>query len=43
MTAGAVMLVGTALDELERSGKETALITLCAAAGQGVATVIERI
>lgn len=37
------MLISTALDELERSGKETALISLCAAAGMGVATVIERV
>lgn len=41
--ATGAMLLGTALDELERSGKETALVTLCAAAGQGVATVIERV
>jgi len=40
--ATGAMLVGTALDELERDNKETALVTLCAAAGQGVATVIER-
>jgi acetyl-CoA C-acetyltransferase len=31
------------LDELERSGKETALATLCVGAGMGTATVIERI
>lgn len=39
---GAIIL-GTALDELERRGLATALITLCIAGGQGVATVIERI
>lgn len=39
---GAIIL-GTALDELERRGMATALITLCIAGGQGVATVIERI
>jgi len=39
---GAIIL-GTALDELERSGKSTALATLCIGAGMGVATIIERI
>lgn len=39
---GAIIL-GTALDELERSDKETALCTLCIAAGMGVATIIERV
>ena len=42
MTAGA-MILGIALDELERSDKETALVTLCVGAGMGTATVIERI
>ena len=32
-----------ALDELERSDKETALVTLCVGAGMGTATVIERV
>jgi acetyl-CoA C-acetyltransferase len=36
-------LVGTALDELERTGKATALITLCIGGGMGVATIIERV
>ncbi|MEO1611734.1 MAG: hypothetical protein AAFU55_05205, partial [Pseudomonadota bacterium] len=31
------------LDELERSDGETALATLCVAAGMGAATVIERV
>jgi acetyl-CoA C-acetyltransferase len=39
---GAIIL-GTALDELERTGRSTALVTLCVGAGMGVATVIERI
>lgn len=39
---GAIIL-GTALDELERTGKATALATLCIGAGMGIATVIERI
>jgi acetyl-CoA C-acetyltransferase len=36
------MLLGTALDELERSDRQTALVTLCIGAGMGVATIIER-
>lgn len=36
-------LLGTALDELERSDKQTALITLCIGGGQGIATIIERV
>ncbi len=37
------MLVGIALDELERTGKSTALVTLCIGAGMGTATIIERV
>jgi acetyl-CoA C-acetyltransferase len=40
--ATGAILVGTALDELERRGLATALITLCIAGGQAVATIIER-
>ena len=36
-------LIGTALDELERTGKATALITLCIGGGMGIATIIERV
>jgi acetyl-CoA C-acetyltransferase len=36
------MLIGTALDELERSDKTTALITMCIGGGMGIATIIER-
>jgi acetyl-CoA C-acetyltransferase len=36
-------LLGTALDELERRGLATALITLCIGGGMGVATIIERL
>ncbi|HTN91616.1 MAG TPA: acetyl-CoA C-acetyltransferase [Sorangium sp.] len=36
-------LIGTALDELEREGKATALITLCIGGGMGVATIVERV
>ncbi|MEM8988397.1 MAG: acetyl-CoA C-acetyltransferase [Pseudomonadota bacterium] len=41
--ATGAMVLGTAADELERSGKETALVTLCIGAGMGVATIIERV
>ncbi len=41
--ATGAMLLGTALDELERSGKSVALVTLCIGAGMGTATVIERV
>jgi acetyl-CoA C-acetyltransferase len=41
--ATGAILLGTALDELERRGLATALITLCIAGGQGVATIIERV
>ncbi|WP_394841709.1 acetyl-CoA C-acetyltransferase [Pendulispora brunnea] len=41
--ATGAMLFGTALDELERSGKATALITMCVGGGQGIATILERV
>ena len=41
--ATGAMIIGTALDELERSDKETALCTLCVASGMGAATIIERV
>jgi acetyl-CoA C-acetyltransferase len=41
--ATGAMILGTALDELERSGKTTALIVLCVGAGMGTATIIERV
>lgn len=41
--ATGAMILGTALDELERSGKGVALATLCVASGMGAATVIERV
>jgi acetyl-CoA C-acetyltransferase len=41
--ATGAMILGTALDELERTDKETALATLCVASGMGAATIIERI
>jgi acetyl-CoA C-acetyltransferase len=41
--ATGAMLLGTAIDELERRGLGTALVTLCIGGGQGIATIIERI
>ncbi len=41
--ATGAMILGTVLDELERTDKETALVTLCVGAGMGTATVIERV
>jgi acetyl-CoA C-acetyltransferase len=41
--ATGAMILGTALDELERTDKTLALITLCIGAGMGTATVIERV
>jgi acetyl-CoA C-acetyltransferase len=37
------IIIGTLLDELERTGKATGLATLCIASGMGVATIIERV
>ena len=41
--ATGAMLIGMALDELERSAQKYALITMCIGLGMGVATVIERV
>jgi acetyl-CoA C-acetyltransferase len=41
--ATGAMILGTVLDELERSDKQTALVTLCIGAGMGTATIIERV
>jgi acetyl-CoA C-acetyltransferase len=41
--ATGAILLGTLLDELERSGKGTGLATLCVASGMGAATIIERV
>ncbi|HEY4546620.1 MAG TPA: acetyl-CoA C-acetyltransferase [Pedomonas sp.] len=41
--ATGAMILGTALDELERRNLETAVVTLCIGAGMGTATVIERV
>ena len=36
------MLIGTAVDQLERLDKQTALIAMCTGGGMGTATIIER-
>jgi acetyl-CoA C-acetyltransferase len=41
--ATGAMILGTALDELERRGLSTALVTLCIGVGMGTATIIERV
>ncbi len=41
--ATGAMILGTLLDEMERTDKETGLATLCVASGMGAATIIERV
>ena len=41
--ATGAMILGTVLDELERTGKQRAVVTLCIGGGMGVATLIERV
>ena len=41
--ATGAMLLNTAMDEMERADKNTALITLCIGGGMGIATIIERV
>jgi acetyl-CoA C-acetyltransferase len=41
--ATGAIIIGTLLDELERTGKGTGLATLCIASGMGAATIIERL
>ena len=40
--ATGAMILGTAMDEMERTDNNTALLTLCVGGGMGIATVIER-
>jgi acetyl-CoA C-acetyltransferase len=37
------MILGTLVDELERTGKSTGLATLCVGGGMGIATIVERV
>jgi acetyl-CoA C-acetyltransferase len=41
--ATGAMLLGTVLDELERQGLATGLVTMCTGGGMGTATIIERV
>ncbi|MFO6462996.1 acetyl-CoA C-acetyltransferase [Jannaschia sp. KMU-145] len=41
--ASGAIIIGTLLDELERTGQGNGLATLCVASGMGAATIIERI
>jgi acetyl-CoA C-acetyltransferase len=41
--ATGAMILGTLLDELERTGQGTGLATLCVASGMGAATIVERV
>ena len=41
--ASGAIIIGTLLDEMERSDKEIGLATLCVASGMGAATIIERV
>jgi acetyl-CoA C-acetyltransferase len=41
--ATGAMILGTVIDELERRGLSTALVTLCIGAGMGTATIVERV
>jgi acetyl-CoA C-acetyltransferase len=41
--ATGAMILGTLIDELERTGGRYGLITLCIGGGMGIATVIERL
>jgi acetyl-CoA C-acetyltransferase len=41
--ATGAIIIGTLLDEMERSDKEIGLATLCIASGMGAATIIERV
>ena len=41
--ATGAILLGTLLDEMERTDVETGLVTLCVGGGMGIATVIERV
>jgi acetyl-CoA C-acetyltransferase len=41
--ASGAIIIGTLLDELERSDKDVGLATLCVASGMGAATIIERV
>ena len=41
--ATGAMLLGTLIDEMERTDSETGLVTLCVGGGMGIATIVERV
>ncbi len=41
--ATGAMLLGTLIDEMERTDCETGLVTLCVGGGMGIATIVERV
>jgi acetyl-CoA C-acetyltransferase len=41
--ATGAILIGMAVDELERTGQRYALITMCIGLGMGIATIVERV
>mgnify|MGYP000996488461 CR=1 FL=1 len=41
--ATGAMLLGTVVDELERRGLATGLVTMCIGGGQGIAVIVERV
>jgi acetyl-CoA C-acetyltransferase len=41
--ATGAIIIGTLLDEMERTDKEVGLATLCIASGMGAATILERV
>lgn len=41
--ATGAMILATVLDELERTDRQTGLVSLCVGAGMGIATIIERV
>ena len=41
--ATGAMILGTAIDEMERQNKSTCCATLCVGAGMGTATILERV
>ena len=43
IAATGAMLIGTVLDELERTGGRYGLVTMCAAGGMAPAVIIERV
>ncbi|ADM09478.1 acetyl-CoA acetyltransferase [Parvularcula bermudensis HTCC2503] len=43
MGATGAMILGTAIGEMHRTDKETALVTLCIGGGMGTATILERV